>query len=58
MIKATIEISKEANDIINVIKALKNLKTKSEAINYIITQFGYDMLEPELNPEFVKEMME
>mgnify|MGYP001578723567 CR=1 FL=1 len=45
MVKAIIDITKEANRIINVIKAKHDLKTKSEAINKLAEEY-IDILEP------------
>jgi len=58
MVKAIVDISNEANRTINIIKAKENLKDKSDAINIIIESYGKEMLEPELRPEFIKELLE
>ncbi len=51
-----IEISKEVNQILNIVKARFGLKTKSEAISRIVAGYGSDILEPELKPEYVKKL--
>jgi len=56
MVKAIIEIPEEANRVLNIVKAKYGLKDKSEAITIVVEQYGEEMLEPELRPEFVKEM--
>jgi len=58
MVKAIVDISERANRILNIIKAKEDLKHKSEAINLIIDLYGKEMLEPELRPEFIKELLE
>lgn len=58
MVKAIIDISEDANRVLNIIKAKENLKDKSHAINLIVTLYGKEMLEPELRPEFIKELLE
>lgn len=58
MVKAIIDINDNANRIINIVKAKESLNDKSEAINIIIEAYGKDMLEPELKPEFIKELLE
>jgi len=58
MVKAIVNIDEKANRVLNIVKAKENLKDKSEAINLIIDQYGKDMLEPELRPEFIKELLE
>ena len=57
MVKAIVNIDKKANRILNIIKAKENLKDKSEAINLIIEQYEKEILEPELRPEFIKELL-
>ena len=56
MVKAIIEIPEEANRVLNIVKAKYGLKDKSEAITIVVEQYGEEMLEPELRPEFVKEI--
>ena len=56
MVQAMINISPEANHILNIVKARNNLRDKSEAIMQIVLEFGAENLEPELRPEFIKEM--
>ena len=51
-----IDIPEEANQILNIVKAKHNLKDKSEAITHIVIEYGEDMLEPELRPEFIEKM--
>ena len=58
MVKAIINIDERANRVINIVKAKENLKDKSDAINMIVELYGKEMLEPELRPEFVKELLE
>lgn len=58
MVKAIININENANRIINIVKAKEDLKDKSDALNLILNLYGKEMLEPELRPEFVKELLE
>lgn len=51
-----IDISEEANHILNIVKARYNLKTKSEAITKIVTECGENLLEPELRPEYLEKL--
>jgi len=51
-----IEIPKEANQILNIVKARYNLKTKSEAIAKIVIECGANILEPELRPEYLERL--
>ena len=56
MVQAMIDISKEANHILNIVKARYNLKTKSEAIAKIVLECGGNMLEPGLRPEYLEKL--
>ncbi|MBS3151567.1 DUF2683 family protein [Candidatus Woesearchaeota archaeon] len=56
MIQAMIEIPEEANQILNIVKARYNLKTKSEAIAKIVIECGGNILEPELRPEYLQKL--
>ena len=51
-----VQIPKEANQILNIVKAKHNLRTKSEAISWVVTQYGAKMLEPELKPAYLKKL--
>lgn len=56
MPKAIIELEEKANRIVNIVKAKYGLRDKSEAINKIAEDYGEEMLEPELRPEFIKKL--
>jgi len=56
MVQAMIEIPDEVNQILNIVKAKHNLKTKSEAISKIVAEYGADLLEPELRPEYIEKL--
>jgi hypothetical protein len=58
MVQATINISDDSNHILNIVKAKYKLKDKSAAIDFVVTQYGAEMLEPELRPEFIAEMQQ
>ncbi len=56
MVQAMVNISENANQILNIVKARYNLKDKSEAIERVVLRYGEDLLEPELRPEFIQRM--
>ena len=58
MVNAMIQISDQANQILNIVKARHNLKDKSQAIEYVALEYGEDLLEPELRPEFIEKIKE
>ncbi len=55
MVQAMIDIPAEANQILNIVKARHNLRTKSEAITRIAIEYGTKMLEPEVKPVYLKK---
>ncbi len=57
MVKAIVEINDEANRILNIVKAKESLRDKSDALNLVITLYGQEILEPELKPEFINELL-
>jgi hypothetical protein len=56
MVKAIVEIDKEANEVINVLKAQYGLRDKSQAINEMAKQYKALVLESRVRPEYLKEL--
>ncbi len=56
MVQAMVNISDNTNQILNIVKARFNLKDKSEAIEKVVLDYGEDILEPELRPEFIEKI--
>jgi len=56
MVKSLINLTSYEDAVVNIIKAKYGFKNKNEAIRYIIQEFENEFLEPELKPEFIKEM--
>jgi len=57
MVQAMIRVSDKANQILNVVKAKYNLNDKSEAIEHIVVEYGKNILEPELRPDYIEKML-
>ncbi|MBT4824403.1 DUF2683 family protein [Candidatus Woesearchaeota archaeon] len=58
MVQAMIQISKNTNQILNIVKAKFNLKDKSQAIEKVVLDYGEEILEPELKPEFIQKIQD
>jgi len=56
MVKAMIQISRKANNVINVVKAKYELDNKSQAINKMADLFSESLLEPQLRPEYERKL--
>ena len=57
MVKAIIDIDKEANRVLNILKAEYGLRDKSQAINKMAHEFKrFVKIEPEIRPEYVKKL--
>jgi hypothetical protein len=58
MVKNVIDLDERENRVINIVKAKYGLKDKSQALSVIIKRYEECELEPQLRPEFVKEIEE
>ena len=56
MVQAMIDIPDEVNQILNIVKAKYNLKDKSEAIARVVAEYGIEILEPKLKPEYIQKL--
>ena len=57
MVKAIIDIDKETNKILNILKAEYGLRDKSQAINKMAEEFKrFVKIEPEVRPEYIKRL--
>lgn len=55
MVKAIIDIPEKENSILNIIKGQHGFKNKEQAFIFLIQEYEQS-LEPELRPEFIREM--
>jgi hypothetical protein len=58
MVKSIIDLSERESRIINIVKAKYGLKDKSQALSIIIKRYEESELEPQLRPEFIREIEE
>lgn len=54
MTSAIVNLTDENNRVLNIIKAHFDLKSKSDAINFILEKYAKD--EPEVRPEYIKKL--
>ncbi len=56
MVQAIVNLSEEANYVLNLVKAKYRLRTKSESINKMTEEYREQLLEPQLRPEYVRKL--
>jgi hypothetical protein len=56
MVQAIVNLGEYEDRILTIVKGKFGFKNKSEAINFVIDKYEEYLLEPELKPEFIKEM--
>lgn len=57
MVKATWDIPERENRILNIVKGQHGFKNKEQAVVFVIGKHEQS-LEPEIRPEFIREMKE
>jgi len=56
MVQAMITLGEHEDRILTIVKGKYGLKNKNEAVNFVISKFEQELLEPELRPEFVERI--
>jgi len=56
MVQALVNISDDANRVLNIVKAREGLKDKSEAIDVVIAHYAMCIGAPEFKPEFIERI--
>lgn len=57
MVQALVSLGKHEDRVLTIIKGKYGLKTKSEAINFVIEKFEEELLEPQLKPVYAKKLL-
>lgn len=57
MVQAIINLSEHENRVLQIVRGKFGLKNKTEAVNLIIDKYEEHFLEPELRPEYEKELL-
>ena len=57
-ITARVELDEYSNRVLSIVKAMYNLKDKSQALNKFIMIHGDDVLEREATDEYIKKAMD
>lgn len=56
MVQAIVKLSEREDRVVQIVKGKFGIKTKAEAISFIIDQYEKTLLEPELRPEYVEKI--
>ena len=56
MAQAIVNIGEYEDRVLTIVKGKFGFKNKSDAVNFVISRFDEELLEPELRPEYVKKL--
>ena len=51
-----VDVDERTIDILNIFKEKKGLEDAGAAIEYIVAEYEEELIEPELNPEFIEHI--
>ena len=57
MVQALVTLGEHEDRILTIVRGKYGLKNKSDAVNFVIDKFEQQLLEPELRPEYRKELL-
>ena len=57
MVQAVVNFGNHEDRILTIIKGKYGLKTKSDAVNFVINKYEKELLEPHLRPEYAEKLM-
>jgi len=57
MVQAMVNLGEHEDRLLTIVRGKFGLKNKSDAVNFVIYQYGEELLEPELKPEYKKELL-
>ena len=57
MVQAIVHLGEREDRLLTIIRGKFGLKNKSDAMNFVIARYGDELLEPELQPEYKKELL-
>jgi len=53
---AIVELNDKTNRVVNIVKAMYDLKDKSQALNKMAEEYEHEILEMQLRPEYLKKL--
>jgi hypothetical protein len=56
MVQAIVNLGEHQDRLLTIVKGKFGLKNKSDAMNFVISRYEEELLEPELRPEYVTKI--
>lgn len=56
MVQAIVNLGEHQDRLLTIIKGKFGLKNKSDAVNFVISKYEEELLEPQLRPEYVNKI--
>ncbi len=56
MTSAIVNLTEDNNLALNILKAKFGLRNKSDAMNFVVSEYAKEALEPQLRPEYVQKL--
>jgi len=57
MVQTIVNLGEYEDRLLTIVRGKFGLRNKSEAVNFVIDKYGEELLEPELRPEYKKELL-
>ena len=57
MVQAIVNLGEHEDRLLTIVRGKFGLKNKSEAVNFVIGQYGDELLEPQLRPEYKEKLL-
>lgn len=56
MVQALIHLEERSDRVLTIVRGKYGLKNKSDAVNFVLTKFEEELLEPSLRPEYIEKI--
>ena len=56
MTSAVVNLTEQNDRFINIVKAHRGLKNKSDAINFVVQEYSKEASEPQVRPEYIRKL--
>jgi len=56
MVQALVNVGEREDRVLTIVKGKFGLRNKSDAVNFVISKYEEELLEPQLRPEYVDKL--